>query len=102
MSLANNISARKNRAAKLLVVLLSYRKRESGVRSPAARAGDTGTHPTPTLDFFRAISAGECLFASTVALCGAKPNSLTDAIGLSSAAVVENYYVAHLACCLMQ
>jgi hypothetical protein len=27
---------------------------------------------------------------------------LTDAMGLSGAAVVENYYVAHLACCLMQ
>ena len=36
-------------------------------------------------------------------LSGAKRNSLTPlAIRLSSAAVVENYYVAHLACCLMQ
>jgi hypothetical protein len=62
-------------------------------------------HPTPTLDFFRAISAGECLVVSTVALRGAKPNSLTPlAIGLSGAAVVENYNVAHLGACwrLMQ
>jgi hypothetical protein len=37
----------------------------------------TGKHSTPTLDFFRVISAGECLVVITVALCGAKPNSLT-------------------------
>jgi hypothetical protein len=29
------------------------------------------------IHFFRAISAGECLVVSIVALCGAKPNSLT-------------------------
>jgi hypothetical protein len=46
--------------------------------SPAARAGDTGAaHPIPTLDFFRAISAGECLLVSTVTPCGAKLNSLS-------------------------
>jgi hypothetical protein len=45
--------------------------------SPAARAGDTGAHPTPALDFFRAISAGGCLLVSTVTPCGAKPNSQT-------------------------
>jgi hypothetical protein len=44
--------------------------------SPAARAGDTGAHPPPPLDFFRAIAAGGCLVVSTVALCGAKLNSL--------------------------
>jgi hypothetical protein len=72
-------------------LLLSDCKRQS------SNSQLTGEHPTPTLDFFRAISAGECLVVSTVALCGAKPNSeLTNAIGLSSAAVVENYYVAHL------
>jgi hypothetical protein len=45
--------------------------------SPAARAGDTRAHPTPTLDFFRAISAVECVLVSTVTLCGAKLNSMT-------------------------
>jgi hypothetical protein len=45
----------------------------------------------------RALSSKHC-----VTPCGAKLNSLRDAIGLSSAAVVENYYVVHLACCLMQ
>jgi hypothetical protein len=47
----------------------------------------TGGHSTLTLEFFRAISAGGCLVVSTAALC---------------AAVVENYYVAHLACCFIQ
>jgi hypothetical protein len=37
----------------------------------------TGEHSTPTLDFFRAISAGEGLVVSTETLCGAKLNSLT-------------------------
>jgi hypothetical protein len=37
----------------------------------------TGEHSTPTPGFFRATSAGECLVVSTVALCGAKLNSLT-------------------------
>jgi hypothetical protein len=66
----NNISARK--------------KSRRGVGGPAQRLQAaveqlTGGHPTPALglDFFRAISAGECLVGSTVALCGAKPNSLT-------------------------
>ena len=70
--------------------------------SPAARTGDTGAHTTPALDFFRAISAGECLASSKH--CGPvwRQAQLTDAIRHSSAAVVENYYVAHLACCLMQ
>jgi hypothetical protein len=47
------------------------------------------------------LSAGEFLVVITVALCGAKLK-LTDAIGLSSGTAVKNYYVAHLACCLMQ
>jgi hypothetical protein len=69
MVLVNNISARKNRATKL-VVLLSDCKRESG--------NSRGDIPPPPLrDLFRAISAGECLVVSTVALCGAKLNSLT-------------------------
>jgi hypothetical protein len=54
----------------------------------------TGEHFTHTPDFFRAISAGECLVVSIVTLCGAKLSCLTDAIGLSGAAVVENYYAS--------
>jgi hypothetical protein len=72
MSLANNISARFFFAPRSW---WSCSATASG--SPEARAGDTGAHPTPALDFFRAISAGECLLVSTVALCGAKLNSLT-------------------------
>ena len=93
MVLVNNISARK------------ISRREVGgpaQRLQAAVEQLTGEHSTPTLDFFRAISAGECLVVSIVALYGAKLAQLIDAIGLSGAAVVENYYVAHLACCLMQ
>jgi hypothetical protein len=66
--LANNISAQKNS------------RREVGApaqRLQAAVEQLTGGHSTPTLDFFRAISAGECLVVSTVTLCGAKLNSLT-------------------------
>ena len=68
MVLVNNISARK------------ISRREVGgpaQRLQAAVEQLTGEHSTPTLDFFRAISAGECLVVSTVALCGAKLNSLT-------------------------
>jgi hypothetical protein len=94
MVLVNSISARK------------ISRREVGgpaQRLQAAVEQLTGEHSTPTLDFFRAISAGECLVVSSVTLCGARRQAqLTDAIGLSGAAVVENYYVAHLACCLMQ
>jgi hypothetical protein len=65
-------------------------------------------HPPPALhprllssDFSR--RAGRLVLVSTVTPCDAKLNSLlTDAIGLSGAAVVQNCYVAHLACCLMQ
>jgi hypothetical protein len=64
-----------------------------------------GHHSHSTAHFFRATSAGECLVVSTVALCGAnsKPNSLTPCrhVRPCSAPVVENYYVAHLACCLV-
>ena len=68
MVLVNNISARKNS------------RREVGgpaQRLQAAVEQLTGKHSTPTLDFFRVISAGECLVVSIVALCGAKLNSLT-------------------------
>jgi hypothetical protein len=77
-----------------VVLLLSDCKRESG--------NSRGNIPPPTLDFFRATSAGECLVVITAALCGTNQAQLTDAIRPSSAAVVENYYVAHLACCFMQ
>jgi hypothetical protein len=68
MALINNTSARKNS------------RREVGgpaQRLQAAVEQLTGGHSTLTLDFFRAISAGECLVVSTVALCGVKLNSLT-------------------------
>ena len=68
MVLVNNISARK------------FSRREVGgpaQRLQAAVEQLTGEHSTPTLDFFRAISAGECLVVSIVTLCGAKLNSLT-------------------------
>jgi hypothetical protein len=60
----------KFRAAKLVV-------RGPAQRLQAAVEQLTGEHSIPTLDFFRAISAGECLVVSTAALCGAKLNSLT-------------------------
>jgi hypothetical protein len=69
MSLANNVSGRKNSRRE---VCGPAQRLQAGVRQR-----DTGAHPTPTLDFFRAISAGECLLVSTVALCGPKLNSLT-------------------------
>ena len=68
MVLVNNISARKKS------------RREVGgpaQRLQAAVEQLTGEHSTPTLDFFPAISAGECLVVSIVTLCGAKLNSLT-------------------------
>jgi hypothetical protein len=68
MVLVNNIFARK------------FSRREVGgpaQRLQAAVEQLTGEHSTPTLDFFRAISAGECLVVSIVTLCGAKLNSLT-------------------------
>jgi hypothetical protein len=63
----------KNRAAKLVVLLSDFKRQSSNSQL-------TGEHPTPTLDFFRAISAGECLVVSTVALYVAPSptqNSLT-------------------------
>jgi hypothetical protein len=69
MVLANNISAQKIRDAKLVVLLSDCKRQSSNSRGNIASA--------PTLDFFRVISAGECLVVSTVALCGAKLNSLT-------------------------
>jgi hypothetical protein len=68
MVLVNNIFARK------------FSRREVGgpaQRLQAAVEQLTGEHSTPTLDFFRAISARECLVVSSVTLCGAKLNSLT-------------------------
>jgi hypothetical protein len=68
MVLVNNISARKKS------------RREVGgpaQRLQAAVEQLTGEHSAPTLNFFRAISAGECLVVSIVTLCGAKLNSLT-------------------------
>jgi hypothetical protein len=68
MILVNNISAR------------NFSRREVGGPAQRLQAGVrqlTGGHPTPTLDFFRAISAGECFIVIIVTLCGAKPNSLT-------------------------
>jgi hypothetical protein len=68
-ALVNNISARKKS------------RREVGGPAQRLQAAVeqllTGEHSTPTLDFFRAISAGECLVVSIVTLCGAKLNSLT-------------------------
>jgi hypothetical protein len=54
------------------VVLLTAQRLQAGVRQL------TGGHSAPTPDLFRAISAGERLLVSTVtlALCGAKLNSL--------------------------
>jgi hypothetical protein len=48
------------------------------------------------------LSAGECLVVATGASHVCRQDELTDAIGLSGAAVVEIYYVAHLACFFMQ
>jgi hypothetical protein len=96
MVLVNNISARKiSRFGAKLVVLLSDCKRQAVEQL-------TGEYSTPTLDFFRAISAGECLVVSIVALCGAKLNSLTPLGSVGLPLLVEKYYVAHLACGLMQ
>ena len=70
MVLANNISARK----------ISRREVGGPVQRLLQAAVEqlTGKHSTPTLDFFRAISARECLVVSIVTrLCGAKLNSLT-------------------------
>ena len=70
MALVNNISARKNS------------RHEVGgpaQRLQAAVEQLTGEHSTPTLDFFRAISAGECLVVSTVALSMWRQAQLTDA-----------------------
>ena len=69
MVLVNNISARK------------ISRREVGGPAQRLQAAVveqlTGEHSTPTLDFFRVISAGKCLVVSSVTLCGAKLNSLT-------------------------
>jgi hypothetical protein len=59
------------RAAEL-VVLLSDCKRQSS----NSRGNKVPPPPLTSFERFQ-ISAGECLVVSTVALCGAKPNSLT-------------------------
>jgi hypothetical protein len=64
----NNISARK------------ISRREVGGPAQRLQGGSRATHgehSTPTLYFFRAISAGECLVVFIVTLCGAKLYSLT-------------------------
>jgi hypothetical protein len=83
-TIVNNTPARKNS------------RREVGgpaQRLQAAVEQLTGEHSTPTLDFFRAISAGECLgrvLSSKHCDPVWRQAQLTDAIGLSGAAVVEN------------
>jgi hypothetical protein len=76
MSLANNISARFFSRRE---VGGPAQRLQAGVRQRERVARARGHIPPPplALDFLRAISAGECLLVSTVALCGAKPNSLT-------------------------
>jgi hypothetical protein len=91
MVLANDISARKNS------------RREVGgpaQRLQAAVEQLTGEHSTPTLDF---ISSDFSRRVPSSKHCDPvwRQAQLTDAIGLSGAAVVGNYYVAHLACCLV-
>jgi hypothetical protein len=46
------------------------------------------------------LSAGRCLVVTTGTMHMCRQDELTDAIRPSGAAVVEIYYVAHLACCL--
>jgi hypothetical protein len=98
MPLANIISAQKKSRRE---VGGHAQRLQAGVRQ---RERVTRGHilPPPLTSFERFQLDGECLLVSIVALCGApKLKSLTPlAIGLSSAAVVENYYVAHLACLL--
>jgi hypothetical protein len=75
----NNISARKKSRRE---VGGPAQRLQAGVRQ-RERVTRARAHPTPTLDFFRAISAGECVFVSTH--CGPvwRQAQLTDAIGLS-------------------
>jgi hypothetical protein len=78
-----------------LVVLLSDCKRQSSNR--ATHGGTFYPHPwLLSSDFSRRVLSSKH--------CGSvwRQAQLTDAIGLSGAAVVEKYYVAHLACCLVQ
>jgi hypothetical protein len=72
MVLVNNISARKNSRREVGgPAQFSDCKRQS-----SNSRGDILPPPLTSFEL-RAISAGECLVVSTVALCGAKPNSLT-------------------------
>jgi hypothetical protein len=82
-------------AAKFLV-LLSDCKRESG----SERGWHAGAHPTPTLGFFERFQPKGAYSKHCDPLW--RQAQLTDAIRPSSTAVVEKYYVVHLAFCLMQ
>jgi hypothetical protein len=62
MVLVNNISARKKSRREVGGPAQRLQARQS------SNSRLTGEHSTPTLDFFRAISAGECLVVSTVTL----------------------------------
>jgi hypothetical protein len=78
--------------AQRLALQAGVRQRERVTRCDTRHEG---MHPTATLDLFRAKnSAGEYLVPSSKH-CGPvwRQAQHTDAIGLSSAAVVENYYV---------
>jgi hypothetical protein len=83
------------RAAKLVVLLSDCKRQSSNSRGNILP-------PPLALDFFRVTSASRGVLSSKH--CGPvwRQAQLTDAIGLSGAAVVENCYIAHLACCLMQ
>jgi hypothetical protein len=48
------------------------------------------------------LLAGECSVVTTGTIYMCRQDELADAIRPSGAAVVEIYYVAHLACCFMQ
>jgi hypothetical protein len=93
MSLLNNISTRKFSRPQIGGPAQPLR---AGVGERKWVGGGMG------LDSRSLLSAGKCLVSSN--RCGHvwRQAQLTDAIGLSGAAVVENYYVAHLDCCLMQ
>jgi hypothetical protein len=93
MSLVNNISARK------------FSRRQICGPAQPLRAGvgeQNWVNGGMVLDPRSLLSAGEYLVVSTMYGPVWRQTQLTDAIRLSSAAVVENCYAVHLACCLMQ
>jgi hypothetical protein len=92
MSLLNSISAR------------NFSSRQIGGPAQPLRAGvgeRKWVNGGMVSDSRSLLSAGECLVVSTVTMCGAKLNSLTP-LGSVVLPLLKNYYVAHLACCLMQ